>query len=121
MRNLIPYVNRREKDNRKGYTMKPLLTAALCSLISVQLMAKVPEFHEPTLITDGGNPIMLEVGYAAPVVTDWNGDGNKDLLVGQFRSAKIRLYTNLGSDKNPQFEGFEYLKAGGEEIHLTAG
>lgn len=101
--------------------MKKMLKSFSVALIVMSSWAEVPTFESPQLILDGGNPIMLEVGYAAPVVTDWNGDGNKDLIVGQFRSAKIRLYTNLGSDKNPQFEGFQYLKAGGEEIHLTAG
>lgn len=101
--------------------MKQLRSLLAITCVSTLLHAEVPKFHAPLLIQDGQNPIHLEVGYAAPTVTDWNGDGKKDLLVGQFYSAKIRLYTNLGSDADPKFEGFEYLKAGGEEIKLTSG
>lgn len=101
--------------------MKPMSTLLATAVAGTLLYAEVPKFHESVLIQDGQSPINLEVGYAAPVVTDWNGDGKKDLIVGQFRSAKIRLYTNLSSDDDPKFESFEYLKAGGEEIKLTAG
>ncbi len=101
--------------------MKPFRKMVALSALCTSLCAEVPTFFAPTLINDGTTPIHLEIGYAAPIVTDWNGDGKKDLIVGQFKSAKLRLYRNLGNDNNPQFEGFEYLKAGGEEISLTAG
>jgi hypothetical protein len=56
----------------------------------------------------------LNVGRrAAPDVFDWNGDGRKDLIVGNM-DGKILIYLNRGTDDSPSFDGFEYLMAGGE-------
>lgn len=68
-----------------------------------------------------GKAIDVEVGHAVPVVTDWNADGKKDLIVGQFGGGKIRLYLNQGTDSAPVFEKFTYLRAGGSEISLPSG
>jgi len=55
--------------------------------------------------------------YAAPLMTDWDGDGLEDLLVGQFDGGRIRFYTNLGSRQAPVLDGFEYLSDG--EVYLS--
>lgn len=61
-------------------------------------------------------------GYAIPCVTDWNGDGKKDLLVGYQSASKIALYLNGGTDAQPCFTNFTNLKAGdGTEICLPSG
>ena len=60
-------------------------------------------------------------GVLAPVVTDWNNDGKKDLIVGQFDHAKIRLYLNYGTDSKPVFKDYSFLKAGQDDISLTYG
>ena len=52
---------------------------------------------------------------------DWNEDGKKDLLIGQFKDGKIGLYLNEGTDGKPELKFAEYLKAGGEEISLPSG
>ena len=41
--------------------------------------------------------------------------GRRDLLVGQFGGGKLRFYRNQGSDEQPRFEGFSYVRAGGTE------
>ena len=69
----------------------------------------------------GGKPIDIEVGHLVPCTLDWNGDGKKDLIVGQFAGGKIRLYLNQGTDKAPEFGDFSFLEAGGEQISLPAG
>jgi hypothetical protein len=44
------------------------------------------EFEAPKLITSEGKPIQVEApGYAVPCLADLDGDGVRDLLVGQFK------------------------------------
>jgi len=69
----------------------------------------------------GGEPIDVEIGHLVPCVSDWNSDGKKDLLVGQFKSGAIRLYLNQGTDAAPMFKDFSMLHAGGKPIRLDAG
>jgi hypothetical protein len=38
-------------------------------------------------------------GFAAPCWADADGDGKKDLVVGQFTKGKLKVYRNLGSGK----------------------
>ena len=69
------------------------------------------EFHPPTRLEANGAPVRVEgPGYACPCWADLDGDGKKDLLVGQFHGGKIRVYRNLGDGKLA--EG-DWLKADG--------
>jgi hypothetical protein len=52
---------------------------------------------------------------------DWNGDGKKDLIVGQFSGGRISVFLNKGSDKAPAFKDFSLLRADTKEIRLPAG
>jgi hypothetical protein len=62
------------------------------------------------------------VGYTgSPFVFDWNGDGKKDLLIGQFTEGRVRFYANTGTNNYPAFSGFTYLQADGSDIILTYG
>ncbi len=94
-----------------------MFSAAFCAAVP----AEPPELGEGVRIETTGGPIDIEVGHLVPVVSDWDGDGKKDLLVGQFVGGKIRFYRNVGEDSAPRFEGFTFLKAGGAEISLPAG
>jgi FG-GAP-like repeat len=48
----------------------------------------------------GGAAVRVESpGYACPCWADIDGDGKKDLLVGQFAQGKIRVFKNLGDGK----------------------
>ena len=80
-----------------------------------------PRLGKPMLIMRETKPLMGEgMGWAAPAVFDWNGDGEKDLLIGEFASGLemangnvlgnfIRVYINEGSDNSPEFsDEFKY-------------
>ncbi|MDE0596062.1 MAG: VCBS repeat-containing protein [Roseibacillus sp.] len=68
------------------------------------------EFEKPVRLSGGGEVIKVErPGYAAPCLADLNGDGKKDLLVGQFNKGKIRVFLAEGDGK---FAKGEWLKTG---------
>lgn len=69
------------------------------------------EFEEPVRLKGGGEPVRVESpGYAAPCWADVDGDGKKDLLVGQFNQGKIKVYKNPGDG---QLAAGSWLEAGG--------
>jgi hypothetical protein len=101
-----------------------LLLAAACAIaLPAWCAAAAPEGRDPNLAEDlampvqvraGGKPINVTIGHAAPYLADMDGDGKRDLLVGQFGDGALRIYTNLGTDTRPEFEDkFEWFMAGG--------
>ena len=55
------------------------------------------EFKAPTRLQAAGKNIEVEApGYASPAWHDVNGDGKKDLVVGQFNGGKLMVYQNQG-------------------------
>ena len=87
------------------------------SLISSLLVAgglavgSAAEFQAPVRLEAAGAPVRVEnPGYAAPCWADIDGDGKKDLLVGQFAQGKIRVYKNMGEGK---LAAGEWLRAEG--------
>lgn len=75
-----------------------------------------PLLSQPFQIQGEIDEIVTEKhGYAYPVMFDWNKDGLKDLLIGEFETGKkgsyIQVYINKGSNKKPAFTGkFNYAK-----------
>lgn len=94
----------------------------LLSLLAVSLVvtASLPLFHSPVIVQADG--VNLDVGLISePFMTDWDGDGTTDLLVGQFSPGKVSFYKNIGSNQNPQFTFSYYLQADGIDIAVSAG
>jgi hypothetical protein len=79
------------------------------------------QFEAPFRIRDGQSFIDVDVGHAAPLMVDFDGDGVPDLLVGQFGEGKLRVYKNLGTAKAPRFDGFTWFKAGDSEGKIPSG
>ncbi len=96
-----------------------------------------PRFAPPVPMQAGGEIIDVTTGHAAPYVIDFDGDGVRDLLVGEFGAkpfkgettgkagpghpwvaGKLRFYRNHGSDQDPRYEGFTYVQAGGSDAQV---
>jgi len=64
----------------------------------------------------------MDVGYnSAPCVTDWNGDGLPDLVVGRVEGVPggLYLFTNTGAPGSPSFPAFgDTLMCGAEFIRI---
>ncbi len=90
--------------------MKRQLLAGL-GLLCCTAWCSAYEFEAPVRLKAGGTAIRVESpGYAAPCWFDVDGDGKKDLVVGQFNKGKMKWYRNLGNGK---FAEGQWLKAGG--------
>jgi len=73
------------------------------------------ELSEPARVRAGDDPIDVDMGYAAPCYVDFDGDGIRDLLVGQFGDGKLRIYRNTGTDTEQVFSDFYYFQAAGAD------
>ncbi len=89
--------------------------------IAVLCCTSAAEFQPGVKLQADGKNIDVRIGHLVPAVMDWNGDGKKDLIVGQFSGGQIRLYLNTGTDAKPVFKDFSYLTGGDKEIRLPAG
>ena len=83
-----------------------------------------PALGQPFLVKGDAKPVLTEKhGLAAPALSDWNGDGKRDLLVGEFETnsgedfpmgahgSTIRVYLNVGTDSDPEFtDEFEWAR-----------
>lgn len=78
-------------------------------------------FRAPEKILADAKPIDVEIGHAAPCYADIDGDGAKDLLVGQFGEGKLRVYKNHGTTAQPKFADFKFLQAGGKDASVPSG
>jgi len=58
-------------------------------------------------------------GYSIPSFVDWNNDNLKDLVVGQGSgagNARIRVYLNIGTESDPQFGDYFYIRSNGSTL-----
>ncbi len=115
------------------------------TLISTSGYSQLPLLEKPFRVEAAGKVIDLPAsGHAAPFVFDYNGDGKKDIIVGEYSApmskklqakydamsdeekksfvkpfgGKARIYINEGTDKNPVFGDYTYLQAGGTDASV---
>jgi hypothetical protein len=90
------------------------LAAAFCAF------ASPPMYQNAVFLQAGG--VNIDVSYyGSPCVYDWNGDGLKDLILGEFNYGNIRLYLNSGTNAAPVFTTYTLLAADGVAITLPYG
>lgn len=99
--------------------VKPISSIVILCFVSLAY-AQAPLFFEPETLEANNFPMQVDY-YGAPYVYDWDGDGDKDLIVGQFVSGAIRLYYNIGTNNDPVFGNFSLLQADGGNISLPYG
>jgi hypothetical protein len=92
----------------------------LLLLIALLASADIPGFREPVILQADG--VNIDVGVISdPFMVDWDGDGLKDLLVGQFSPGKVSFFKNIGTAGNPEFTFSNFLQADGTDIAVSAG
>jgi WD40 repeat protein len=107
--------------------MKRTVVACLaCSVVAVCLSNSTPvkaiDFGPEETVQAGGVEIQVP-GYSVPSFVDWNNDQMKDLIVGEGGGSgdgKVRVYLNVGSEAEPQFDSFFYAQADGGDLACPA-
>src|SRR5262245_31351668 len=100
------------------------IAAALPALVLAPPLtaAERSELAPPFKVLVAGQPLDVGgVGYAAPFVGDFDGDGINDLLVGQFADGKLRIYRNVRTNARPKFEAFTWFLDGKPEGRVPTG
>jgi hypothetical protein len=88
---------------------------------SVHIFLNTSDNINPLL--DSGNPVLaggapVDVGMrATPISDDWNEDGRKDLIVGNF-DGNILIFLNEGTDSAPVFNTSFNLQVGGMDFDI---
>jgi hypothetical protein len=95
--------------------MTPRLLAALALAIGATGCA-ASEFASPVLMKANGAAVKAEApGFACPCWFDVDGDGNMDLVVGQFNEGRMRLFKGQGDG---QFAAGEWIQAEGKPAEV---
>ena len=101
--------------------MNASLSLGLIGLVLLPHGGENAELAAPFRVRAGESFIDVEVGHAAPLFTDFDGDGLKDLLVGQFGEGKLRVYRNVGTLGEPRFTEHKLFQAEGADGKVPTG
>ncbi len=106
-------------NNEMGKQMKYI--CILLFVAAAVTFADLPVFSSPFFVQANGVDLVVSASIPDPCVIDWDGDGLKDLVIGQFSTGKIRFYPNSGTNENPVFTTFTFIQAGGVDITMAYG
>jgi hypothetical protein len=79
------------------------------------------ELLPPVRLEAAGKPIDTKIGHAAPFVGDFDGDGVRDLLVGQFGDGILWVYRNEGTNTRPKLAAGVKFKEGKKDGCVPTG
>ncbi|MHC4323417.1 MAG: hypothetical protein ACYSUX_03995 [Planctomycetota bacterium] len=102
--------------------MLRLLVLILGGLTAPAGISLSSELTEPVRLEAASKPIdATEIGHAAPFVYDFDSDGLKDLLVGQFKDGLLKIYRNEGTNSEPKLAAGVKFKEGKEDGRVPSG
>jgi hypothetical protein len=101
--------------------MLSALMIVLMSLNASNAPALGDDLAPPVRLEAAGKPIDTEIGHAAPLVYDWDGDGVKDLLVGQFGGGVLWSFRNEGTNASPKLAAGVKFKDGKKDGTVPTG
>jgi len=97
------------------------LIMILAGLIPTEIVALAPDLMPPVRLKAASKPVDTEICHAAPFVSDFDGDGIKDLLVGQFEEWLLWIYRNEGINSEPKLAAGVKFKEGKEDGRIPSG
>ena len=77
---------------------------------------KAPVYGAPERVLAGGEPVDV-YGCPSPNIADFDGDGDLDLVCGEFLD-KLTYFQNKGTRSAPEYAEGRYLTDGKERIHM---
>jgi len=101
--------------------MLRVLVLVLTGLIPIESAGLAPDLAPPVRLEAAGKPIDTDIGHAAPFVCDFDQDGIKDLLVGQFGQGILWIYRNEGTNSQPKLAPGVKFKQGKEDGRVPSG
>ena len=106
------------RSTRERYFASGLLGIILLALLSISASADLLLGQEELV---QASSINIDVpGYSVPSFVPWDGDGLKDLIVGEggggVAEGKVRVYLNIGTEFEPEFSGYFYVQSLGSDL-----
>ena len=79
-----------------------------------------PKFNVGEYLVDADGRILDAGSMVSPVVVDWNGDGIKDLVVGEEQDASVVWYQNTGTNSQRKFVYRGHINSDGKMLVVPA-